>query len=576
MKIFFRPLVLIMAMIFSGYGLVYGGVTDTMAYMPDNTDSAIYINYADIFSYLKSGGINPDDYLLIIGDVESVEVDEALKRFKIKISDVKELLLAASISGIASQSGGFLIIINTGGKGVIPDEFKEARVESEYGALYMFPDGGPMEVCFMQKGDYFIIGDKPTVLSYLKKMSMKVKGADGFNKSFTKGCSGKMMYMSIVISEVVKQALETAVAAGAGANMDILQANLFIKAMMSVKSMDASVEMKNGFEYNVGMYGVSGEDAERLVMVSHFGIVSSSFIFTFAEMLSSKTDNQNLNAVFGDRENLAMMQQILGRATVKKTADSVIVSMNVTKDEADRSLAGLKTLIDQQKQARAERMERVNISKLTEAIINNDTDTAEKMIPGIKNVNIKDMNGDYPVAIAAMYGNMKILKALVAKGAKIDLPGSNGNTPLHLAVSAGMFDAVVYLVEKGAAVNARNDEGMSPLYINSSQGDTKITMFLLKKGAQVNAVSGDGYAPIHRAAESGNLEVIKVLVKYKADVELVSGYQERAIDIASRNGFDDIVNYFKTTFRQAPVENTYEEEDYDNYNSDTEGDFEEN
>ncbi len=586
MKLFFRSLILSLTVILSGQVLAYAGVTDDAGFVPDNTDFAVYINYDEVFKYMKSGGISPDDYVLMFGDKEAEQVDEALKRFNLKLSDVKEVFLSICLTEVANQKFNFIVMINTGGKGDIPGEFKTGALQTEYGTIFNIPDSGNVQVCYLKTDQYFIIGEKETLISFLKKKALKTKSTRDFHAGFVKGCKGRIIYGNLVASEVVKQVIETAVAAGAGANIDILQSNPFIKSLMAVKSADFAVEGKDGFTYTVGMYGVSGEDAERLVMVSHFGIVSSSFLFTFVDMLMARTgstgsqnispETQVINAVFGDRENIKMFQQILGRAKVRKTSDSVIVTLSVTKEESDKSLAGVKTLIEKNKLARLERMESGKISVLTGAIINNDNAAAEKALAGIKNVNIKDINGDYPLGIAAMYGNMKILKALVSRGAKIESPSSNGNTALHLAVSAGMLDAAVYLVEKGADVNARNDEGMTPLYINASQGEVKITQMLLRRGAQVNAVAGDGYAPIHRAAESGNLEVIKVLVQYKADIELVSSYQERAIDIASRNGFEDIVNYFKTTFKQAPVERAYDNEEYNDDNSGSEGEYEGN
>ena len=584
MKVFFRSVVLTLTIVLTGPFLAYAGITDDAAYVPDNTDFAVYINYDELFRYLKSGGINPDDYILMFGDKEAEQVDQALKSFNLKLADVKEVFVSICLTEIASQKFNFIVMINTGGKGEIPEEFKTGAIKTEYGTIYTIPDSGNVQVCYLKTDQYYIIGEKDTLISFLKKRTLKTKSSGAFHANFVKGCRGRIIYGNLVASEVVKQVIETAVAAGAGSNVDILQSNPFIKSLMAVKSADFAVEGKDAFTYTMGMYGVSGEDAERLVMVSHFGIVSSSFLFTFADMLMARTGssgnqnisagNQGINALFGDRENLKTIQQVLGRAKVRKTSDGVLVTLSVTKEESDKSLAGVKSMIEKNKQARLERIESGKISVLTGAIINNDAAAAEKALAGIKNVNIKDLNGDYPLGIAAMYGNMKILKALVSKGAKIDNPSSNGNTALHLAVSAGMFDAAAYLVEKGADVNARNDEGMSPLYINSSQGETRITQMLLKRGAQVNAVAGDGYAPIHRAAESGNLEVIKVLVQYKADAELASGYQERAIDIASRNGFEEIVNYFKATFKQVPVERTYDNEESGDYNSGEEGEYE--
>ena len=397
MKIFFRSFIITLIFIFSGSVMVSAGITDEAAYIPDNTDFAVYINYDELFSYMRSGGVNPEDYTLMFGDREAQQFDEVLKRFNLKLSDVKEVFATICLSEIANQKFNFIIMINTGGKGDIPEEFRTGALDTGYGTIYTIPDSSTVQVCYMKSGQYYIIGEKETLVSFLKQKSLKIKSKGVFHGDFVKGCRGRIVYGNIVVSEIVRQVIKTAATAGAGADIDILQSNPFIRSLLSVRSSDFAVEGKDGFTYSVGMYGVTGEAAEHLVMVSHFGIVSSSFLFTFADMLMARTGasgNQNINALFGDRENLKTLQQILGRAKVRKTADSVIVTLNVTKEESDRSLAGIKKIIEKNRQARAERLESEKISELTTAIINNDAVAEEKAITAIKNVNIKDLNGD--------------------------------------------------------------------------------------------------------------------------------------------------------------------------------------
>lgn len=577
MKPVLRPLLFGIILAFAGLNTLYAGVADEALYGPDNTDFALFINYKEVFSYLKTGGINPDDYFLMFGDVEAARAEEMLKRFGLKLSDIQEVFLSFGLTEMAQQKFNFILMLNTGGRGAIPEDLRVGALKCDYGTIYTIPDSTNIQISYIKIDQYFVIGEKETLMEFLKRRSLKKRSVSPFHGEFKKGCRGRIIYGSFVLSDIVKQFVENAASAGAGAKNDILKSNLFIKSLLTVKSCDFAFETGDGFIYSMGMYGVDGEDAERLVMVSHFGIVSASFLFTFSDVLTSGDGgnlNSGVNAVFGDRETLNMVQQMLGRAKVIKTRGGVIVTLNETKEESDRTLAGIKKIIEKNRQTRSERLESEKISVLTNAIIDNDSKAAEKALSVIRNVNLKDLNGDYPIGIAAMYGNVKMIKSLVLKGAKIDSPSSNGNTPLHLAVSAGMLDAAAYLVEKGADINARNDGGMTPLYINASQGEIGITRLLLRRGARVNVFAGDGYAPIHRAAESGNLEVIKLLVKYRADVELVTGNQERAIDIASRNGFEDIVNYFRTTFSQVPVEPSYDSEGFDDYNYEEDGEYE--
>lgn len=578
MKVIFKALYVFLFFLMSGFCYLEAGVVDDAVYLPDETDAALYINYNDIFAYLKSGEINPDEFMMIFGEAQSQQVEESLQKIGLKVSDIRDMIIAGNLSGIATQNAGFIIIVDTEGKGTIPREFLGSPVDTGYGTIYMFEGSGDPSGCFLKIDKYYIIGTVDTVKSFLKKRSMKPKDTPAFHKNFMKSVRGKTVYMSMNLSDVMKYVMDTAAASGAGSEMDKIRVNLFIRSMMAVKSLDASVEIGDGLLYNVGLYGVSGDDVDRLVMVSHCMIVNTSFLLTFADLITGRMNNPELEAVIGDREGLNTAQEVLARAKVKKEDDSVIITLNITKQESDRSLAATLKLIEAQKKLRTERLEVSRISDFTTALTSNDNDNdkAEKILATIPDVNRKDLNGDYPLAVAARYGNIKIIKLLMAKGADANLQSTNGDTALHFAVSAGMYDAVVILADKGADINARNNEGMTPLHMNSSQGDAKITLYLVKKGADVNSVAGDGYAPIHRAAESGNLEIIKVLAQNKADVELVNSDQERAIDIAARNGFDDIVNYFRDTFKQEPVEKTYDNEDYNedynNYDPNGDGD----
>lgn len=69
----------------------------------------------------------------------------------------------------------------------------------------------------------------------------------------------------------------------------------------------------------------------------------------------------------------------------------------------------------------------------------------------------------------------------------------------------------------------------------------------LEKGYDVNYVDNLGYSVLHRACEKGNLEIVKALCEAGADVNKnCKGYYP--IDIATKNGFLDIVKYLIETY----------------------------
>lgn len=73
--------------------------------------------------------------------------------------------------------------------------------------------------------------------------------------------------------------------------------------------------------------------------------------------------------------------------------------------------------------------------------------------------------GAYPLHLAVMKNDEKLVRILVHNGAKIDLEASNkeGATPLHWATFSGKKDMVALLIELGAPVNSLDSNKETPL-----------------------------------------------------------------------------------------------------------------
>ncbi len=153
-------------------------------------------------------------------------------------------------------------------------------------------------------------------------------------------------------------------------------------------------------------------------------------------------------------------------------------------------------------------------------------------------------------------GCMDCVKALVEKGAKVDLPDPEGITPLLSSILNAHFDVAKYLIEKGANIDRWDWWGRSPLYLavdyntlphggrpdQPSLDDTlpiDIIRILLDKGANPNlqlkllipyrATGADrgvdgmltvGTTPLLRAAKAQDADAIKLLLDHGAIVDL--------------------------------------------------------
>ncbi len=73
------------------------------------------------------------------------------------------------------------------------------------------------------------------------------------------------------------------------------------------------------------------------------------------------------------------------------------------------------------------------------------TAAAEFLIERGGNVTRHDLHGDTALHLAAVDGNLELVRMLVESGAKPETKNAFGNTPLHLASLNGHLDVVKYL-----------------------------------------------------------------------------------------------------------------------------------
>ncbi|KAI9836516.1 MAG: hypothetical protein M1837_003288 [Sclerophora amabilis] len=88
------------------------------------------------------------------------------------------------------------------------------------------------------------------------------------------------------------------------------------------------------------------------------------------------------------------------------------------------------------------------------------------------------------------------LTLLLNSGCHIDAKNNGGKTALFHAISSGSIKMVSCLIENGASPSITDDSGNTPLHVTPSDA-TAITELLLNAGADVNARrSGDGSTPL--------------------------------------------------------------------------------
>lgn len=229
---------------------------------------------------------------------------------------------------------------------------------------------------------------------------------------------------------------------------------------------------------------------------------------------------------------------------------------------------------------------------LTVAIKDGQQGLAGLLIAKGAPVNAVDGEGQTPLMHACGQGDMATVKALLAGGAKVNIPSKNDEAALTIAI-AGEHDEIVgllleqgatvrtedlqaairarniplcsrlidqgadvthglltalpkadlemvaLLVKKGAGINARDYYDKTPLILeteNWSDADPAVVRHLLEHGADVNAQDDKGRSALLAVAERGNAVVARVLLDKGADVTLKNKEGKTAWRLAAQRG----------------------------------------
>jgi ankyrin repeat protein len=136
--------------------------------------------------------------------------------------------------------------------------------------------------------------------------------------------------------------------------------------------------------------------------------------------------------------------------------------------------------------------------------------------------------GGTPLLLASWQGQVKVVQALLARGAATEAKCRLGFTSLYAAVLNGQTDVARVLLESGADPNTVANDGTNPLIQAAFQGHTKCAKLLLAHGAHIAAPStpyvksvdsSPQHYPLLVAVAAGSFGVLQELVKNGASVD---------------------------------------------------------
>ena len=150
-------------------------------------------------------------------------------------------------------------------------------------------------------------------------------------------------------------------------------------------------------------------------------------------------------------------------------------------------------------------------------------------------VDAANKHGDTALHIAAWYKKTEAVDVLVEAGANIEARNRTGRTPLHGAALEEGAEMVQQLLQRGADKDALEDHKVTPLFMAVSTGNSAVVLALLAAGADVSLPCGDLNSPVlHAAAQYGRVEILRALIEHGADVDAIDAMYRTALNFAAK------------------------------------------
>ncbi len=122
-------------------------------------------------------------------------------------------------------------------------------------------------------------------------------------------------------------------------------------------------------------------------------------------------------------------------------------------------------------------------------------------------------DGWTPLHLAAHFGRLDVMKAILANGGshRAISKNANANQPLQAAAAGHQTAAVELLIKAGADVNARSHSGFTALHLAAANGIPEMVTMLLRAGANVGDATDGGKTALDYAMEAGHDAVVNLL-----------------------------------------------------------------
>jgi ankyrin repeat protein len=190
-----------------------------------------------------------------------------------------------------------------------------------------------------------------------------------------------------------------------------------------------------------------------------------------------------------------------------------------------------------------------SIDSLVKSVkFDDDKGVAKDLASGL-DPNATDDQGMPLLVLAAREKSDKVAALLLDNpGTKIGAEDRAGENALMLAALNGDLDLVKLLVTKGAEVNKK---GWTALHYAAANGHDDIAKLLIGYSAFVDAQSPNGTTPLMMAARGDHISTLKLLLDSGADINAKNQIGMNALDFAKRYKAPDAIKGLSARMAQS-------------------------